>query len=83
MLTANLKHLMMWHIVGKDLKSEQVPVMEILKEFRALAGIKGRYKHKPSAPPQYDFKVKMRWRLMCDSVTGAGCVLVCVSQRSQ
>ena len=28
---ANLKHLMTWHVGGKDLKSEQVPVMDILK----------------------------------------------------
>ena len=33
--------------------------MDILKEFRALAGIRGRNAHKPSAPPQYDFKVKV------------------------
>ena len=37
----------------------QVPVMDILKEFRELAGIRGRQAHRPSAPPQYDFKVKM------------------------
>ena len=55
----NLKHLMTWHVGGKDLKSEEVPVLDILKEFRALAGIKGRNKHKATAPPQYDFKVKM------------------------
>ena len=55
----NLKNLMMWHVTGKDLKSEEVPVMDILKEFRELAGIRGRNAHRPSAPPQYDFKVKV------------------------
>ena len=37
---------MVWHVGGKVLKSEQVPVMEILKEFRELAGVKGRNRHK-------------------------------------
>ena len=50
---------MLWHIGGKPMKSEEVPVLEILKEFRALAGIEGWNKHKGVAPPQYDFKVKM------------------------
>ena len=56
----NLKNLMMWHVMGKDLKCENVPVMDILKEFRELAGTHGRNAHKPSAPPQYDFKVKIK-----------------------
>ena len=47
------------HIAGKGLKSEEVPVMDILKEFRGLAGIRGRNAHKPSAPPQYNFNVKI------------------------
>ena len=33
---------MIWHVGGKHLKSEEVPVLDILKEFRALAGIEGR-----------------------------------------
>ena len=33
--------------------------MDILKEFRELAGIRGRHAHNPSGPPQYNFKVKM------------------------
>ena len=44
---------------GDSWKSEQVPVLDILKEFRQLAGIRGRNAHRPSAPPQYDFKVKV------------------------
>jgi hypothetical protein len=53
------KHLMMWHVWAKDLKSEQVPVMEILKIFRELAGIRGRNNHRATGPPLYDFKVKV------------------------
>ena len=34
-------------------------MLEILKEFRALAGIEGRNRHRGTAPPQYDFKVKI------------------------
>ena len=33
--------------------------MDILKEFRQLAGIKGRSMHRPTMPPKYDFKVKV------------------------
>ena len=55
----NLKNLMMWHVASKGQKTEEVPVMDILKEFRELAGIRGRNARKPSAPPQYDFEVKM------------------------
>ena len=38
----NLKNLMMWHVTGKDVKSEVVPVMDILKEFRELASAGGK-----------------------------------------
>ena len=37
----NLRSLMIWHMEGKELPCSQVPVMAILKEFRALAGING------------------------------------------
>ena len=33
--------------------------MDILKEFRQLAGIKGRSMHRPTMPPKYDFKVRV------------------------
>ena len=46
----------------KPMKSEEVPVLEILKEFRALAGIEGRNKHKGVAPPQSTTS-RSRWRL--------------------
>ena len=37
---------MMWYTAGKDLACFQVPVMDILAEFRALVGIKGRNAHR-------------------------------------
>ena len=47
-LGSNLNNLMMWYTAGKDLACSQVPVMDILAEFRALAGIKGA----PERPPR-------------------------------
>ena len=55
----NLKNLMLWHTMAKDTPCAEVPVMEILNEFRALAGIRGRNAHRGSNPPQYDDRVKM------------------------
>ena len=55
----NLKHLMLWHRLGKHFSCEQLPVVEILKEFRRLAGIRGRNAHRPTQPPAYDFKMKV------------------------
>ena len=40
-------------------------VMDILNEFRALAGIRGRNAHRGSNPPQYDHRGS-RWRLTPD-----------------
>ena len=36
-----------------------MPVMAILKEFRALAGIRGRSAHRGTAPPKYATRVKV------------------------
>ena len=58
----NLSNLMVWHFLGKDLKCEQLPVMSILKEFRDMAGVKGRYAHKPSEPPVYDYQLASKQR---------------------
>jgi len=58
-LGANLRNLMLWYTMGKELKSAEVPVMDILNEFRALAGIRGRNAHRATQPPQYDHRVKM------------------------
>ena len=54
---ANLKNMMIWHTVGKALECKDVPVRQILDEFRALGGIRGRSAHRGSAPPTYTFRV--------------------------
>ena len=38
----NLKNLMLWHCMAKAMKITDLPVMAILKEFRAMAGDSGR-----------------------------------------
>ena len=55
----NLKNMMLWHMMGKELSNEQVPVMAILKEFRELGGIRGRNAHRGKAPPVYDYRIKI------------------------
>ena len=57
-----LKNLMTWHVLGKQVKCEQLPVMSILKEFRDMAGGKGRKAHKPSEPPVYDYQLASKQR---------------------
>ena len=62
----NLKNLMLWHIMGyttnADGKKEkmaccEVPVMAILKEFRAMAdGVRGRKAHRPAQVPKYEYE---------------------------
>jgi hypothetical protein len=37
-----------------------VPVLDILHEFRALAGIRGRYAHRGHQPPVYDHKAEIK-----------------------
>ena len=54
-----LKHLMVWYSLAKERKFEEVPVIAILKEFRDMAGIRGRNAHKPTPPPKYDYRVKV------------------------
>ena len=51
-LGKSLKHLMVWHTMGKELSCEQLPVMDILYEFRALAGVRGRNAHRGQQPPK-------------------------------
>ena len=46
----NLRNLMLWHEMAKQLEPEEVPVMAILKEFREMAGPAGRKSHRPSNP---------------------------------
>ena len=50
---------MVWYSLAKERKFEEVPVMAILKEFRDMAGIRGRNAHKPTPPPKYDYRVKV------------------------
>ena len=52
----NLKNLMLWHEMGKELEPEQVPVMAILKEFRTLAGPAGRKAHRAANPITYEYE---------------------------
>lgn len=58
-LGKSLKHLMVWHTMGKELSCEQLPVMDILYEFRALAGVRGRNAHRGQQPPKYDLRAKV------------------------
>ena len=54
----NLKNLMIWHTVAKQLTCAQVPVMAILEEFRKMSGVRGRLAHRGSDPPKYGYRVK-------------------------
>ena len=56
---STLKHLMLWHTMGKELSCQQLPVMAILKEFRDLGGVRGRHAHRPTMPPKYEYRVKI------------------------
>ena len=57
---------MLWHIMGYTtdgdgkkvkMKCRDVPVMAILKEFRAMAeGVRGRKPHRPAEVPKYDYE---------------------------
>ena len=48
---------MVWHQLAKNLSCQELPVMSILKEFRDMAGEKGRKAHRPSEPPIYDYQL--------------------------
>ena len=62
----NLKNLMLWHIMGHTINADgrkekmacrNVPVMAILKEFRAMAdGVRGRKAHRPQQVPKYEYE---------------------------
>ena len=49
---------MVWHTAAKDVPFEEVPIMEILEEFRNLSGIRARKAHRGTAPPKYNIRVK-------------------------
>ena len=52
----NLKNLMLWHELAKQLTPQQVPVMAILKEFREMALPAGRKSHRASQPSTYEYE---------------------------
>jgi hypothetical protein len=60
----NLKNLMLWHALAvkqvdgkfKPMDCKDVPVMEILKEFRAMAGPKGRKAHRAAPKVSYEYE---------------------------
>ena len=58
-LAEKLNSLMMWYTMGKELACSEVPVMDILQEFRLLAGIRGRKAHRGQQPPKYGDTVKV------------------------
>ena len=58
-LGEKLSSLMVWHVAGRTMQCCDVPVFDILHEFRALAGIRGRTAHRAHQPPMYDQKVKV------------------------
>ena len=67
-LGENLRHLMLWHRMACKLKEDgtidaakhmanrEVPVMEIIAEWREMAGVKGRYKSNPFPVPTYEYE---------------------------
>ena len=52
----NLKNLMLWHRLAKELKPQDLPVMAILKEFREMAGEKGRHAHRAWPKAEYGYE---------------------------
>ena len=63
----NLTNLMLWHFVARKMEEDgtrssaaishsDVPVMAILKEFREMAGVKGRNVHRGTDPPTYEYE---------------------------
>ena len=58
-LGEKLSSLMMWHVAARTISCSEVPVLDILHEFRALAGIRGRKAHRGHQPPEYDHTVKV------------------------
>ena len=55
----NLRNLMIWHAIAKKVSYVELPVVAILKEFRRLGGPRGRNAHRPTAPPKYNYTVKV------------------------
>ena len=58
----NLAAMMIWHYKyhGRNMEFKNVPVCEILKEFRALAGPSGRNAHTAAAAIVYPWNGQQR-----------------------
>ena len=65
--TQVLKNLMIWHRSARKLEEDgslsskhmscyEVPVMQIVQEFRNMAGVKGRKAHRAWPIPSYDYE---------------------------
>ena len=52
-------HLHLWRVAEAN---APVMIVAILKEFCDMAGERGRYSHKPSDPPVYDYQLASKQR---------------------
>ena len=59
-LSEKLSSLMVWHVAGRTMPCCDVPILDILQELRALAGIRGRKAHRGHQPPVYDHKAEIK-----------------------
>ena len=55
----NIKNMMIWHSIAKKVSNVELPVVAILEEFRRMAGPRGRYAHRGTAPPKHNYTVKV------------------------
>ena len=63
MSTAVLRDLIMWYFHGKEMPAHELPVLEIIKEWRTLHaelhGAESKQKpHRPAPPRVYDYTVQ-------------------------
>ena len=63
----NLRNLMIWHHHGKARACKDVPVMAILKEFRAMARLRGRQAHRAQPTPTYEYEREASHRMASTS----------------
>ena len=52
----NLRNIMLWYSMAKDLKPQELPVLAILKKFRELSGVRGHKSHRPAPRIEYDYE---------------------------
>ena len=58
-LGEKLSDLMMWHVAARTMPCSEVPVLDILHEFRALASVGGTHTGGISRP---SMTTRSRWR---------------------